>query len=74
MCSKTFEEKIKSLSSGACLRHLKDLNFLLENGKPINDSKGEINYASWFTEWFSEQAKRAYGKTIPSTSRAANFS
>ena len=39
----------------------------LENGKPINDSKAEIMYASWFTDWFSEEAKRAYGKTIPST-------
>ena len=39
----------------------------LENGKPINDSRGEIIYASWFTDWFSEEAKRAYGKTIPST-------
>ncbi len=39
----------------------------LENGKPLNDSKGEITYASWFTDWFSEEAKRTYGKTIPST-------
>ena len=35
--------------------------------KPINDSKGEITYASWFTDWFAEEAKRTYGKTIPST-------
>ena len=39
----------------------------LENGKPIADSRGEIVYASWFTDWFSEEAKRTYGKTIPST-------
>ena len=39
----------------------------LENGKPITDSRGEIVYASWFTDWFSEEAKRTYGKTIPST-------
>ena len=39
----------------------------LENGKPLNDSKGEITYASWFTDWFWEEAKRTYGKTIPST-------
>ena len=25
-----------------------------ENGKPINDSKGEVVYASNFFEWFSE--------------------
>ena len=41
----------------------------LENGKPLNDSKGEITYASWFTDWFSEEAKRTYGKTIPSTTQ-----
>ena len=35
--------------------------------QPINDSKGEITYASWFTDWFAEEAKRTYGKTIPST-------
>ena len=39
----------------------------LDNGKPIADSRGEIVYASWFTDWFSEEAKRTYGKTIPST-------
>ena len=32
-----------------------------------SDSRGEIVYASWFTDWFSEEAKRTYGKTIPST-------
>ena len=44
-------------------------NSLDINGKPLNDSKGEITYASWFTDWFSEEAKRTYGKTIPSTTQ-----
>ena len=51
------------------LNNIDDLALImtLENGKPIADSKGEIIYVSLFTEWFSEEAKRTYGKTIPST-------
>lgn len=51
------------------LKNIDDLAFImtLENGKPIADSRGEIIYASWFTDWFAEEAKRTYGKTIPST-------
>lgn len=36
----------------------------LENGKPIADAKGEVNYAASFFEWFSEEAPRSYGDTI----------
>ena len=41
------------------LENIDDLALImtLENGKPINDSRGEINYASWFTEWFSEELR-----------------
>ena len=39
----------------------------LEQGKPLAESKGEIHYASWFVEWFAEEAKRAYGEVIPQT-------
>ncbi|KAJ3491014.1 hypothetical protein NLG97_g5671 [Lecanicillium saksenae] len=42
-----------------------------ENGKPIADAKGEAAYAANFFEWFSEEAPRTYGDTIPS-SLAAN--
>lgn len=38
-----------------------------ENGKPLADAKGEVNYAANFFEWFSEEAPRIYGDTIPST-------
>jgi succinate-semialdehyde dehydrogenase/glutarate-semialdehyde dehydrogenase len=38
-----------------------------ENGKPLADSKGEVNYAASFFEWFSEEAPRIYGDTIPSS-------
>ncbi|KAI1844535.1 hypothetical protein JX265_001520 [Neoarthrinium moseri] len=38
-----------------------------ENGKPLADAKGEVSYAANFFEWFSEEAPRAYGDTIPAT-------
>ncbi|KAJ5895185.1 succinate-semialdehyde dehydrogenase [Penicillium taxi] len=38
-----------------------------ENGKPLADAKGEVNYAASFFEWFSEEAPRIYGDTIPSS-------
>jgi succinate-semialdehyde dehydrogenase/glutarate-semialdehyde dehydrogenase len=34
-------------------------------GKPLAESKGEILYGASFIEWFSEEAKRVYGDTIP---------
>ncbi|KAF3003386.1 succinate semialdehyde dehydrogenase NADP+ linked [Neopestalotiopsis sp. 37M] len=38
-----------------------------ENGKPLADAKGEVTYAANFFEWFSEEAPRVYGDTIPSS-------
>lgn len=39
----------------------------MENGKPIADAKGEVIYAAGFFEWFSEEAPRSYGDTIPTS-------
>lgn len=39
----------------------------LENGKTITEARGEISYAASFLEWFSEEAPRTYGDTIPSS-------
>ncbi|KJF70264.1 NADP-dependent succinate-semialdehyde dehydrogenase [Agrobacterium arsenijevicii] len=36
-----------------------------EQGKPFPEAKGEIAYAASYIEWFSEEAKRVYGDTIP---------
>lgn len=36
-----------------------------EQGKPLAESRGEIEYAASFVEWFSEEARRIYGDTIP---------
>ena len=44
-----------------------DLGAILcaEMGKPLAEAKGEILYGASFIEWFSEEAKRVYGDTIP---------
>jgi succinate-semialdehyde dehydrogenase/glutarate-semialdehyde dehydrogenase len=36
-----------------------------EMGKPWPEARGEILYGASFIEWFSEEAKRIYGETIP---------
>ena len=36
-----------------------------EQGKPLAEARGEIAYSAAFIEWFSEEAKRIYGDTIP---------
>ena len=47
-----------------------DLAMLMtaEQGKPLAESKGEVAYGASFVEWFSEEAKRAYGDVIPAQS------
>lgn len=47
-----------------------DLAMLMtaEQGKPLAESKGEVAYGASFVEWFSEEAKRAYGDVIPAPS------
>ncbi|MBW2942510.1 NAD-dependent succinate-semialdehyde dehydrogenase [Zhongshania aquimaris] len=37
-----------------------------EQGKPLAEARGEVQYAASFIEWFSEEAKRTYGDVIPS--------
>lgn len=36
-----------------------------EQGKVLAEALGEVAYAASFIEWFAEEGKRAYGKTIP---------
>jgi succinate-semialdehyde dehydrogenase / glutarate-semialdehyde dehydrogenase len=40
----------------------------LEEGKPIREARGEVDYAASFLRWFSEEATRVRGDTIPSKS------
>jgi succinate-semialdehyde dehydrogenase/glutarate-semialdehyde dehydrogenase len=51
------------------LQHQEQLAQLItaEGGKPLAEARGEAAYAASFCEWFAEEAKRAYGRTIPST-------
>ncbi|WP_297514876.1 NAD-dependent succinate-semialdehyde dehydrogenase [uncultured Caulobacter sp.] len=36
-----------------------------EQGKPLAESRGEVAYGAAFIDWFADEAKRAYGHTIP---------
>jgi len=38
-----------------------------EQGKPVAQSLGELNYGFDFLDWFAEEGRRAYGTTVPST-------
>ncbi len=38
-----------------------------EQGKPLAESRAEVAYGASFIEWFAEEGKRAYGRTIPTT-------
>src|SRR5699024_11785314 len=48
------------------LDHEEDLakTMTIEMGKPINESRGEVNYAAFFIKWFAEEGKRIYGESI----------
>jgi len=49
------------------LEHADDLAVLmtLEQGKPVAEAKGEVQYAASFLKWFAEEARRSNGETIP---------
>jgi succinate-semialdehyde dehydrogenase/glutarate-semialdehyde dehydrogenase len=38
-----------------------------EQGKPLKEALGEVDYAADFFLWYSEEAKRIYGETIPAS-------
>lgn len=45
-----------------------DLALILttEQGKPLNEARGEVQIAADYVGWFAEEAVRAFGETIPS--------
>ncbi|MCM2973308.1 NADP-dependent succinate-semialdehyde dehydrogenase [Larsenimonas suaedae] len=47
--------------------HKEDLARILsaEQGKPLAESRGEVDYGASFIEWFAEEGKRIYGDVIP---------
>jgi succinate-semialdehyde dehydrogenase / glutarate-semialdehyde dehydrogenase len=50
----------------AILANIDDLALImtLEQGKPLNEARGEIQYAASFVEWFAEEAKRVAGEVL----------
>ncbi len=51
------------------IANIDDLALLMtsEQGKVLAEAKGEITIGAAYLEWFGEEAKRAYGDTIPTT-------
>ncbi|MCQ2006258.1 NAD-dependent succinate-semialdehyde dehydrogenase [Rhizobium sp. NRK18] len=49
------------------IENLEDLAMILtcEQGKPLDEARGEIRYGASFVKWFSEEARRINGHTIP---------
>ncbi|MDO6816207.1 NAD-dependent succinate-semialdehyde dehydrogenase [Cobetia amphilecti] len=48
--------------------HKEDLAMLMtrEQGKSLDDGRGEVEYGASFVHWFAEEGNRAFGETIPS--------
>jgi len=44
-----------------------------EQGKPLKEAEGEVEYAASFIQWFAEQAKRVNGEIIPPTKSGARI-
>ncbi|WP_180954235.1 NAD-dependent succinate-semialdehyde dehydrogenase [Bacillus sp. M6-12] len=38
-----------------------------EQGKPLAEARGEMQYANSFVKWYAEEAKRIYGESIPAS-------
>src|SRR5699024_3906477 len=36
-----------------------------ENGKPFKESLAEVDYAKSYIDWYAEEAKRIYGRSVP---------
>ena len=54
--------------SDLMLEHREDLALLmtLEQGKPLAESRGEIDYAASFIEWYAEEGKRLNAESVTS--------
>lgn len=50
------------------IAHREDLAHILtaEQGKPLTEARGEIDYAASYVEFYAEEAKRIAGETLPS--------
>ena len=63
--AKSAKERAKILRAwnDLMLANLEDLAYLMtrEQGKPLNEARGEIRYAASFIDWFAEEARRING-------------
>jgi len=52
------------------LVNIEDLAHILtaEQGKPLTEARGEIQYGASYIKWFAEEATRIYGDVIPAPS------
>jgi succinate-semialdehyde dehydrogenase / glutarate-semialdehyde dehydrogenase len=41
-----------------------------EQGKPLTEAAGEVDYAAGFLEWFGGEAERVYGQVVPAINAA----
>lgn len=57
------------------LENKEDLSKIItaENGKPLAESLFEVEYAVSFVEWYAEEGRRVYGRTIPSPERGSHI-
>jgi succinate-semialdehyde dehydrogenase/glutarate-semialdehyde dehydrogenase len=44
-----------------------------ESGKPLAEARAEVAYGASFVDWFAEEGKRAYGRTIPTTANNKRY-
>ncbi|MCC3718192.1 NAD-dependent succinate-semialdehyde dehydrogenase [Rouxiella badensis] len=53
------------------LDHTEDLAIIMtaEQGKSLEEARGEVRYGASFVKWFAEEARRIYGETLPSPTR-----
>ncbi|MBC2775279.1 NAD-dependent succinate-semialdehyde dehydrogenase [Rhizobium sp. AQ_MP] len=67
---KTNAERAQLLEAwyGLMMANLEPLASILtaEQGKPLEEARGEIRYGAGFVKWFAEEARRVGGNTIPS--------
>lgn len=71
---KTAYERAAFLKRGADLMRERSAELaqttVRESGKPLAQAKGEWTVAADLFEWFAEEAKRAYGRWVPSRNAA----
>lgn len=67
--ARTAEERCAIMLRWSALMrdNLDDLGIILtsEMGKPLEEARGEIQYAASYIDWFAEEGRRVYGDVIP---------